>query len=502
MHSSFGNIMNKHQSTYFLGIDQGTTQTTAVLVNEQGQIVAQHSVKLPVSFSAPGRVEQDPWDILSSVRTAVAPLIETYPIAAMGFDNQGETFILWDARTGDPFTPAIVWQDKRGESVCLALEDRLDANWLRRKTGLLLDSYFSAPKLRFMLDENPALRKAARGGWLRFGTTETWVLWHLSQGRLHVTDPSTASRTLLFDINHLGWDEELLTLFDTPENILPDIVPSAGYVGDVNFGIGPDISLHALLVDQQAALFGQACFSVGEMKCTFGTGSFLLMNTGPQPVYDADGLLATVAWQLPQQTAYALDGGIFVAGAAVQWLAEGLHLLSDVAASADVALQSREDGMVVVPALAGLAAPYWQTDVRGAMFGLSRATTPADIVKATLEGIAHRVYDVVAAMTAATNVAPSRLKVDGGPTNNAYLMQFLADLLNTKIEVAEAQEATAIGVANLAAHVVTGVSLDDLAARWRRKTLYEPRMDDDQRLAYLQRWQRALASIRTFYGSS
>lgn len=493
--------MPRRDVTYFLGVDQGTTQTTAVVVDELGRVVAKRSVRLPVRFPAAGRVEQDPWDILESVRNAATPLIKAYPITAMGFDNQGETFVLWDARSGEPLTPAVVWQDKRGEAVCRELANRVDPAWLHLKTGLLLDSYFSAPKLRFMLDADPALRKAAREGWLRFGTTETWTLWHLSQGRLHVTDPSTASRTLLFDINRLDWDEALLTLFDTPDSLLPRIVPSAGHVGDVSFGVGPDIPLFALLVDQQAALFGQSCFAAGDMKCTFGTGSFLLMNTGSEPVYDAPGLLATVAWQLPQQVAYALDGGVFVAGAAMQWLAEGLHLLPDVAASAEMALHSQDDDVVVVPALAGLASPHWRTDVRGAMFGLSRATTPADIVRATLEGIAHRVHDVATAMIAATHTTPSRLKVDGGPTENPYLMQYLADLLNMEIEVAEAQEATAIGVANLAAHAATGVSLDALAARWRRKARYIPRMDDDWRQARVQRWQQALASVQTFHSS-
>jgi glycerol kinase len=493
--------MTHRHSSYFLGVDQGTTQTTAIVVDEQGRIAAQNSVRLPVRFPAPGRVEQDPWDILESVRSAAGPLIAAYPIAGAGFDNQGETFLLWDGRSGQPLTPAIVWQDKRSEAICQALESRIDADWLHRKTGLLLDSYFSAPKLRFLLENDPTLRDAARAGWLRFGTTESWVLWRLSNGRLHVTDPSTASRTLLFDINRLAWDDDLLELFDAPRAILPQVHPSAGYIGDLNFGAGPDIPLYALLVDQQAALFGQACFAPGDMKCTFGTGSFLLMNTGPSPAYDAPGLLATVAWQLPARTAYALDGGVFVAGAAVQWLAESLKLLPDAASSADLAAQSTDSNVVFVPALSGLAAPHWQTDRRGVMFGLSRNTTPADITRATLEGIALRVHEVATAMIRAAPDPPTRLKVDGGPSANPYLMQFLADLLDIEIHVAATQEATALGVANLAAHVARGIGLDELAARWRKKTVYTPKMTASARQAHLDRWQRALAGLQCFYES-
>ncbi|HEX5692970.1 MAG TPA: FGGY family carbohydrate kinase, partial [Roseiflexaceae bacterium] len=268
---------------YLLGIDQGTTQTTAVVLDEAGALVDSRSVQLPIHFPKPGWVEQDPREIVRTVREAAAPLAAAYPIAAVGFDNQGETFILWDADTGQPLTPAIVWQDKRGQAVCDRLAGQVDADWLRRKTGLLLDSYFSAPKLRYVLDNDADLRAAAQSGRLRFGTTESWVIWQLSGGRLHVTDPSTASRTLLFDLEQLEWDDELLALFDVPRAILPEVRPSAGYVGDLDLGDGKLLPLHGLLVDQQAALFGQACFAPADLKCTFGTGSFLLMNIGDTP---------------------------------------------------------------------------------------------------------------------------------------------------------------------------------------------------------------------------
>ncbi len=491
--------------TYLLGIDQGTTTTTAVVVDERGQVVAQRSTGVPSTFPRPGWVEQDPWAILAAVRAVAAPLIAAYPITAVGFDNQGETFILWDAATGAPLTPAIVWQDQRAAALCTALSATVDAGWLRAKTGLLLDSYFSAPKLRVLLDEDPALAAAARAGRVRFGTTESWVLWHLSGGKLHVTDASTASRTLLFDLQRLAWDDDLLALFDVPRALLPEVVPAAGLVGHLDFGVGAPLPLHALLVDQQAALFGQACFQPGEVKCTFGTGSFLLMNVGAAPRLSDHRLLTTVAWQFPGHTAYAFDGGIFVMGAAVDWLADELHLLPDVTASAALAAGSTDTEVVCVPALAGLAAPYWQTQVRGALFGLSRATTPADIVRATLEGLACRVVDVVSAMradlqTAGMTAFPPYLKVDGGPASNPYLMQWVANLTDLEVRVAAARESTAIGMANLAAHSALGLSLPDLAARWQAEAVYTPQISAADRAARLGHWRAAVAGLMHFHG--
>ncbi len=484
---------------YLLGLDQGTTTTTAVVVDEAGRVLASRSAPVTSRFPRPGWVEQDPWEILAAVRAVAVPLIETYPITAVGFDNQGETFVLWDSRTGEPLTPAIVWQDQRASALCQAWRDKVDPAWLRHKTGLLLDSYFSAPKLRVVLDDNPALAAAARAGWLRFGTIDSWVLWRLSPDHRHLTDASTAARTLLYDIHRRAWDDELLALFDVPRSLLPEVVPGAGHAADLDFGAGRPLPLHALLVDQQAALFGQACFQPGEVKCTFGTGSFVLMNIGPAPRASRRQLLTTVAWELPSQTAYALDGGIFVTGAAVQWLVESLHLLPDPASSAALAADSDDDSVVCVPALAGLAAPYWLTHVRGALFGLSRATTPADLVRATLEGIACRVVDVLAAMQADAGQAIPSLKVDGGPSANPYLMQCLADLANVEVRVAAAREATAIGIANLAAHAALGVGLDELAARWRSEAVYIPRIEAAARARRLDRWQRAVASVRHYH---
>jgi glycerol kinase len=485
---------------YILGIDQGTTQTTAVVVDETASFVEKNSVPLPARFPSPGWVEQDPFDILRTVKDAVAPLIEKYDFAAVGFDNQGETFVIWDDETGEPLTPAIVWQDKRGVEVCEAITSQVDQDALRRKTGLILDSYFSAPKFRYAWEHDPRLRQAINEGRARFGTTETWVIWNLSNRRLHITDPSTASRTLLFDVNRLDWDDGLLSLFGATRALLPQIVSSAGYAGNLDFGNGKPLPLHALLVDQQAALFGQACFQPGEMKCSFGTGSFLLMNIGRKMRLSNNGLLTTMAWHWDGETAYALDGGIFVTGAAVQWLTESLGFLPDPAASADFALKSKDEDVVVVPALQGLAAPHWFSDARGAIFGLSRGSLPADIVRATLDGIAFRVYEVVNAMSEDAGRTPPHLKVDGGPSDNPYLMQYIADLLNIEVRVAAAREATAMGIAHLAAYSALGITLEELASCWKSEAIYRPRIHEVERHHRLAKWKRALEAVKFYHG--
>jgi glycerol kinase len=484
---------------YLLGIDQGTTQTTAVIVNELGDMVEQNSAQLPARFPQAGWVEQDPSDIVRTVTEACAPLIDKYDITAAGFDNQGETFIVWDKDTCQPVAPAIVWQDTRAESVCNVLAAQVDLEQIRQKTGLLLNSYFSAPKLKWLFENDPEIHRRAHAGQLKFGTTETWVLWSLTNGRLHVTDPSTASRTLLFDINTLDWDEELLSLFDVPRNMLPEVRSSAGWVGDVDFGNGKPMPVHALLVDQQAALFGQACFSTGEMKCSFGTGSFLLMNIGDTPRLSDYGLLSTVGWNLNGQTAYALDGGMFVTGSAVQWLCDNLKAIPDAASSHAAATRSTDSGLVFVPALQGLAAPHWRTDVRGAMFGLNRSTTSDDIVRATLDGIACRVYEVVTAMAQDAGQNPPYLKVDGGPSGNPYLMQTIADLLDLEVHVSASLEATAIGIANLAGVSALGTSLEDLASNWKAESIYVPQMKSKERSTKLSQWKKAIEAVKAYH---
>lgn len=484
---------------YLLGIDQGTTQTTAVIVNEAGEMVAKNSAQLPARFPQAGWVEQAPADIVRTVQEACAPLLDQYEISAVGLDNQGETFVVWDKDTGQPVIPAIVWQDTRGETVCEYLASRIDPNLLRQKTGILLDRYFSAPKLKWVFDNYPDIRQRAHAGQLKFGTTETWVIWTLTKGRLHITDPSTASRTLLFNINRLEWDDDLLALFDVPRSMLPEVRPSAGYVGDVDFGNGRPLPLHALLVDQQAALFGQACFKAGEMKCSFGTGSFLLMNIGDKPHLSTNGLLTTVCWSFNGRTAYAFDGGIFATGSAVQWLRDNLRLIPDSASSNAAANRSTDAGVVIVPALQGLAAPHWRTDVRGAMFGLNRSTSPDDIVRATLDGIACRVYEVAMAMSQDLGQVPPHLKVDGGPSGNPYLMQTIADLLNLEIRVSAAREATALGIANLAGVSALGTSFDELSKHWKSELVYTPKMSKEKRGGKLAQWNKAVDAVKGFH---
>ena len=485
---------------YLLGIDQGTTQTTAVIVNEHGEMIEKNSSQLPARFPQAGWVEQDPLDIVRTVKEACAPLLNKYEITAVGFDNQGETFIVWDKDSGEAVTPAIVWQDTRGQSVCDALAPRVDLNLIRQKTGLLLDSYFSAPKLKWVFENYPEIHKQARDGRLLFGTTETWVIWSLTNGKLHVTDPSTASRTLLFDMNRFEWDDDQLALFDVPKSMLAEVKPSAGYIGDIDFGgTGKPLPLHAMLVDQQAALFGQACFNAGEMKCSFGTGSFLLMNIGDKPRLSNNGLLTTVGWNFNGHTAYAFDGGIFVTGSAVQWLRDNLKAVPDSPSSNDAANRSVDLDVVVVPALQGLAAPHWRTDVRGAMFGLNRSTTSDDIVRATLDGIACRVYEVVTAMSQDAGQAPPHLKVDGGPSGNPYLMQMIADLLDLEVRVSAALEATAIGIANLAGVSALGTSFEDLSRNWKAETSYIPKMTRDAREKKLAQWNKAVEAVKAFH---
>jgi glycerol kinase len=484
---------------YLLGIDQGTTQTTAVIVNELGDMVEKNSAQLPARFPQAGWVEQEPADIIRTVKEACAPLLDKYEISAVGFDNQGETFVVWDKDTGEPVTPAIVWQDTRGQSVCEELAPNVDTDSLRAKTGLLLDSYFSAPKLKWVFENYPDICKQAHEGKLKFGTTETWVIWSLTKGKLHITDPSTASRTLLFDMNKFEWDDDLLKLFDVPRSMLPEVKPSAGNIGDVDFGNGKPLPLHALLVDQQAALFGQACFKAGEMKCSFGTGSFLLMNIGDKSKLSNNGLLTTVGWNFDGRTAYAFDGGIFVTGSAVQWLRDNLKLIPDSASSHAAAGRSTDGGVVVVPALQGLAAPHWRTDVRGAMFGLNRSTSSDDIVRATLDGIACRVYEVVMAMSQDLGQSPPHLKVDGGPSGNPYLMQMIADLLNLEVRVSAALEATAIGIANLAGVSALGTTFDELSKNWKSETAYQPKMSVADRENKLAQWNKALHAVKAFH---
>ena len=486
-------------SEYILGIDQGTSQTKALIMDRAGQVLASNTAPVKTTIIGETRIEQDPLDILRSVEQACAPLLEQFPARVAGLDNQGETFLLWDARDGTPLTPAISWQDKRGTAICQELEAAGYGPLVRQRTGLLLDPYFSASKLAQVLRDQPELARRAAAGELRFGTIDTWLVWQLSAERLHLTDPSTASRTLLYNINTLAWDAELLRLFDIPAALLPRVVPSGGYAGEIRIA-GQALALHGLLCDQQAALFGQGCLAPGSAKCTFGTGAFLLLNAGERPVLSEHGLLGTVAWQTPELTHYALDGGVFVAGAAVEWLRDELGIIASAAAS-DALAQSADPATtpLYIPALAGLAAPYWQPSARGTIFGISRGSGRAELARATLEGLAQRVTDVLLAMQADARLELPALRVDGGPAQNRFLMQTLADNLGTEVQVAAELEATATGVAQMARHAAYGEPLDAIAAGWRAAEAYAPSITTGEREARRARWERAVGLAMEMY---
>jgi glycerol kinase len=486
---------------YILGIDQGTSQTKALIMDRSGQVLASNTAPVQTKISGETQIEQDPLDILRSVELACAPLLEQYRAEVVGLDNQGETFLLWDAESGAPLTPAISWQDKRGAAICQELEAAGHGPMVRQRTGLLLDSYFSATKLAYMLRGDAKLARRAQAGEVRFGTVDTWLAWRLSDGHLHITDPSTASRTLLYNIYTLAWDDELLRLFDVPRSLLPRVVPSAGFAGEVTMG-GRRLALYGMLCDQQAALFGQGCLAPGSAKCTFGTGAFLLLNTGAQPVLSDHGLLGTVAWQTPQLTHYALDGGVFIAGAAVEWLRDELGLIASAAESSALAAAADPSTTpLYIPALAGLAAPYWQPQARGTIFGLSRGSGRAELVRATLEGLAQRVVDVLLAMEGDAGLQLPSLRVDGGPARNPFLMQTLANDLGVEVQVAAEVESTATGVAQIARHAAHGVPLDAIAASWRAAEVYTPKIASEQREERRARWRRAVALAMEMYAT-
>ncbi|HWE60675.1 MAG TPA: glycerol kinase GlpK [Chloroflexota bacterium] len=481
-----------------LAIDQGTTRTKALIVDQAAHCLHLSSIEVPLRYPQPGWVEQDGEQILAGVvesaRRALDDAGDT--VMALGLANQGETVVIWDRRTGHALGPAISWQDRRTEALCAELRATGHGTTITARTGLPLDPYFSATKLRWLLDHVPEARALARHGNLLAGTTDAWLLWHLTGE--HRTDHATASRTMLYDPRTGAWDDVVLDLLRIPRAILPAISPTCADYGRARAALlGRDLPVSASIVDQQAALFGQGCHTPGDVKITYGTGAFLLANTGRRLVSSRHGLVPTVAWALDGAHTYALDGGIYVAGAAVQWLRDGLGILQDPAASATLATSVPDSGGVVfVPALTGLAAPYWDSATRGTLFGLTRGSTGAHIARATLEGIAMLTRDVLEAMTQDMGQPISTIKADGGAAANPFLMQTLADLAEVEVRVAAQPEATALGVAFLAG---LGVGLwrepAETAALWREATRYQPRPRAD--LAQVRaRWQRAVALAR------
>lgn len=485
---------------YYLGIDQGTTGTTALLLDEEFAVCGRGYQELRQYYPRPGWVEHDPIEIWESVLTAVKQAmtqagIQAKEIHCVGLDHQGETCLIWDPRSGKPVYPAIVWQDRRTSDQA-SLLTQLHGEQIRARTGLVADAYFSATKLQWLLNHIPGLREQAIRGEVLAGTLDSWLLWNMTAGRSHCTDPSTASRTMLFHLEQEQWDPEMLDLLDIPSHILPEIRDSAGYFGKTD----PDVFLNisapvtAMLVDQQAALFGQRCFYPGQAKATYGTGCFLLMNTGDTPVRIPTQLLTTVAWRLGGKTTYALDGGIYIAGAAIQWLRDGLELIHNPGETELLAEQAETNGgMYFVPAFAGLAAPHWDQYARGTIVGLTAGITKAQFVRATLESVAYQVKDNLDAMEAAAGISIPSIRADGGMAKNRFLMQFQADILGVPVEVPQVVDTTALGSA-LCAAFGQGIfsNLSELCGRPMQQRCYEPTMSADQRQHWMHQWHRAV----------
>ena len=485
---------------YIMALDAGTTSNRCILFDQEGRVRAAAQKEFPQIFPKPGWVEHDAREIWATqLGVAVEAMgkigATAADIAAIGITNQRETTVVWDRATGEPVYNAIVWQCRRTSAYCDELKARGYAEAIRRKTGLVVDAYFSGPKIRWILDNVPGARRRAEAGELLFGTVETWLIWLLTGGRVHVTDYSNASRTMLFNINTLDWDEELLDLMDIPRSMLPTPVPSSQVYGETDPGFfGRSIPIAGAAGDQQAALFGQACFTPGQAKNTYGTGCFLLMNTGDKPVFSSSGLVTTVAWGLGSRVSYALEGSIFVAGAAIQWLRDEMRLI-DSAADSEYHAGKVSDtaGCYVVPAFTGLGAPYWDQYARGAIVGLTRGVNKNHIIRATLESIAYQVADVLTAMRADSGIELASLKVDGGASANNVLMQLQADILQTTVNRPVCVETTALGAAYLAGLAVGYWSSQaDVIRNWAVDRTFTPSISPAQRDEKVRGWERAV----------
>ena len=485
---------------YIMALDAGTTSNRCILFDQEGRVRAAAQKEFPQIFPKPGWVEHDAREIWATqLGVAVEAMgkigATAADITAIGITNQRETTVVWDRATGEPVYNAIVWQCRRTSAYCDELKARGYAEAIRRKTGLVVDAYFSGPKIRWILDNVPGARRRAEAGELLFGTVETWLIWLLTGGRVHVTDYSNASRTMLFNINTLDWDEELLDLMDIPRSMLPTPVPSSQVYGETDPGFfGRSIPIAGAAGDQQAALFGQACFTPGQAKNTYGTGCFLLMNTGDKPVFSSSGLVTTVAWGLGNRVSYALEGSIFVAGAAIQWLRDEMRLI-DSAADSEYHAGKVSDtaGCYVVPAFTGLGAPYWDQYARGAIVGLTRGVNKNHIIRATLESIAYQVSDVLEAMRADSGIALTSLKVDGGASSNNVLMQLQADILQVTVHRPVCVETTALGAAYLAGLAVGyWSSQEEIARNWAVDRTFLPAITTQERDKKLQGWKRAV----------
>ena len=485
------------RSKFIVALDQGTTSSRAVLFDEQGSIKGIAQQEFRQIFPQSGWVEHDPMEILNTQLGTLHKLIKEQKVdittvAALGITNQRETTIVWDRETGDPVYNAIVWQDKRTAPICEALKAKGLEDYVRHNTGLVIDSYFSATKVKWILDNVQGARDKAMKGQLAFGTVDTWLIYNMTGRKVHVTDYTNASRTMLYNIRELKWDKKLLQELDVPESMLPEVKPSAANFGDFTIE-NKKIPITGVAGDQQAALFGQACFHPGMAKNTYGTGCFMLMNTGDKIQLSKNGLVTTIAWGLDNKVEYALEGSVFIAGAAVQWLRDSLHLIDQSKDSeyfATKALGSND--VYVVPAFAGLGAPYWDMYARGAIFGLTRDTGKDHIIKATLESLAYQTKDILNAMQEDAGLALKSLKVDGGACANNILMQFQADILGAEVERPEVIESTAMGAAYLAAIQIGLWKKEDIVRNRKIQKCFKPQMDSATRDKLYRGWLKAV----------
>lgn len=492
---------------YILSLDQGTTSSRAILFNKKGEIVHSAQKEFTQHFPKPGWVEHNAQEIWGSILAVIATClseadVKPEQIAGIGITNQRETAVVWDKTTGKPIYNAIVWQSRQTAEICDELKEKGYSEMVREKTGLLIDAYFSGTKVKWILDNVEGAREKAENGDLLFGTIDTWLVWKLSGGKAHVTDYSNASRTLMFNIHDLQWDDELLDMLTVPKSMLPEVRPSSEVYGetiDYHF-FGQNVPIAGVAGDQQAALFGQACFGEGMAKNTYGTGCFMLMNTGEKAVASEHGLLTTIAWGIDGKVNYALEGSIFVAGSAIQWLRDGMRMFKDASESEVYANRVEStDGVYVVPAFVGLGTPYWDSEVRGAMFGVTRGTTKEHFIRATLESLAYQTKDVLCAMEADSGIELKTLRVDGRAVKNNFLMKFQSDILDVPVERPVINETTALGAAYLAGLAVGyWKNQDEIKEQWHMDKRFEPTMEAETSEELYAGWKKAIEATKAF----
>ena len=494
-------------SGYILVIDQSTTGTSACLVDEHGLVVAKEYQEISQLYPQPGWVEQDPINLIHSVKTTVKnlinnPQINLSQIKGIGVTNQRETTIVWDKNTGDPIHNAIVWQCRRTTTLCEKMQQQGLGPSIHRITGLPIDAYFSATKIKWILDNVPDARNKAENGELAFGTVDSWLIWYLTNSKRHVTDVTNASRTMLFDIQTLSWSKEIMSLLNIPGVLLPKVVDSSGILGFTRQDLfkGHSIPIAGIIGDQQSSMFGQACFDLGMSKCTYGTGAFLLTNTGSNIVYSDRGLISTIGWKIGHQTSYALEGGVFSTGSTVQWLRDQMAMIKTIP-EVEVLAQTvpSNGGVYLVPAFAGLGAPYWDMRARGTIFGLTRGSNKGHIARAVLESTAYQCHDVIKNMGMELASPLTTIRVDGGGSRNSMLMQFQSDILGIPIEETQVSDATSLGAAFMAGLAIGfWDSLDSVKKLWRRQSLYQPSMDAQHRKELIKYWDKAVEKSRSW----